>query len=280
MRIMFLIVILLIGSAFAQSNETCMECHEDEEMTAFIKDTLEISAYVDLEVYENSIHGDMDCIDCHADIEDPEDHEEDLEKVNCAECHEDSQEEFKASIHALAMEEDHIEGADCKDCHGKHNILLSDDENSMTYELNIEKTCGECHTKPEVLEQLGIRGEGPVKAYHGSVHDRILHEEPEKDAPTCINCHDYHNVLRKTNPNCIFAKNQVPQTCGQCHEKEMEEYQQSIHWRAVKRGHVESPVCNNCHGEHHIVSHDDKDAVTNRLNLSSKLCADCHSSLI
>jgi len=278
MRIMFFFGILLIGSAFAQSNETCMECHEDEDMTAFIKDTVEISAYVDLEVYENSIHGDMDCIDCHTDIEDPEDHEEDLEKVNCAECHEDSQEEFKASIHALAMEEDHIEGADCKDCHGKHNILPSDDENSMTFKLNIEKTCGECHTKPEVLKQLGIRGEGPVKAYHGSVHDKILHDSTGREAPTCINCHDYHNVLRKTNPNCIYAKSQIPQTCGNCHEKEMEEYQQSIHWKAVKRGHVESPVCNNCHGEHHIVSHDDKDAVTNRLNLSSKLCADCHSN--
>ena len=278
MRLMLLFSIFLFSSVFAQSNETCMDCHEDEDMTAFIKDTVEISAYIDLEVYENSIHGDMDCIDCHADIDDPEDHNEDLEKVNCADCHEDEQAEFSTSIHALAMEEDHIEGAECKDCHGKHNILPSDDENSMTYKLNIEFTCGECHTKPEVLKQLGIRGEGPVKAYHGSVHDKILHENPEKNAPTCINCHDYHNVLRKTNPNCTFAKNQVPETCGQCHEKILDEYKQSIHWKAVKRGHVESPVCNNCHGEHRIISHEETDAVTNRLNLSSQLCADCHSN--
>ena len=33
MRILLLFVVLLIGSVYAQDNETCMECHEDEEMT-------------------------------------------------------------------------------------------------------------------------------------------------------------------------------------------------------------------------------------------------------
>ena len=153
MKILLVLTLIFLGISYAQTNETCMECHEDEEMTAFIKDTVEISAYVDYEVYENSIHGDMECTDCHTDIEDPEDHAEDLEKVNCAECHEDAQDEFKESIHALAMEEDHIEGADCKDCHGKHNILPSDDENSMTHKLNLDKTCGECHRRQDVLNQ-------------------------------------------------------------------------------------------------------------------------------
>ena len=46
MRTMLLFIVLLIGSGFAQSNETCMDCHDDEEMTAFVKDTIEISAYV------------------------------------------------------------------------------------------------------------------------------------------------------------------------------------------------------------------------------------------
>lgn len=275
MRFTLIFCVLFIGNIIAQSNEVCMECHEDEEMKATVKDTVEISAYIDIAIFENSIHGDMDCIDCHADIEDPEDHAEDLEKVNCSECHEDAQEEFKESIHALAMEEDHIEGADCKDCHGKHNILPSDDENSTTYKLNIEKTCGECHRKPSVLKQLGIRGNGPVSAYHGSVHDKILHENSEKEPPTCINCHDYHDILRNVKSH---TKGQIPYTCGNCHEKVFEEYEQSIHWKAVRRGHVESPVCNDCHGEHHVLSPKENDAVTNRLNLSSQLCADCHAN--
>jgi formate dehydrogenase gamma subunit len=275
MQYLVIIALLLISSVFSQSNQVCMDCHEDEEMTAFIKDTVEISAYINIKVYENSIHGDMDCIDCHTDIEDPEDHAEDLKSVNCAECHEDAQDEFKSSIHALAMKEDHIQGADCKDCHGKHNILPSDDENSMTFKLNIENTCGECHRRPDVLKQLGIRGDGPVVAYHGSVHDKILHEDPDKNAPTCISCHDYHNVLRNIDSH---AKDQIPKTCGKCHEKILNEYEQSIHWKAVRRGHFESPVCNDCHGEHQIVSPKETDAVTNRLNLSSQLCADCHSN--
>jgi formate dehydrogenase gamma subunit len=51
-----------------------------------------------------------------------------------------------------------------------------------------------------------------------------------------------------------------------------------VHWKALERGHFESPTCNDCHGEHQIMSPDNKDAVTNKLNLSSQICANCHSS--
>ncbi len=61
----FLLIFFVIG--LAQSNEECLECHYDPEITASVNDTLEISAYVDLKVFENSIHGDMECIECHID---------------------------------------------------------------------------------------------------------------------------------------------------------------------------------------------------------------------
>jgi formate dehydrogenase gamma subunit len=256
-----------------------MDCHEDEEMTAIIKDTVEISAYVDIEVYKNSIHGDIDCIDCHIDIDDPEDHAEDLASVNCAECHEDAQKEYSETIHGTIHDIDsHIILANCKNCHGTHNVLPSDNPDSKTYKLNIEKTCGDCHQKPEVIKMLGLNGVGPVTAYHNSIHNKILQEDPERGAPTCVDCHGSHNIYYMSDPRSSFNKLNRPTTCGKCHEKVKEEYLESVHWKAVKRGHFESPVCNDCHGEHRILSPGETDAITNRLNLSSQVCANCHSN--
>lgn len=272
-----LLLLVLPGILLAQSVEECMDCHSDEEMTGYIKDTVEVSMYVDLEKYQNSIHGDMECIDCHSSIDDV-DHDEELPKVVCAECHEDSQEEYSVSVHAHS--EEYLPGTVviCADCHGKHNILASDEPESKTYPLNIEKTCAECHTRPEVLQALGIRGDGPVKGYHNSVHNKLLHEDNDKNPPTCISCHDYHAIYVMTNPKSKFCKIHVAETCGSCHESEREDYEKSVHGIALARGHFESPTCNDCHGEHGIESPQDKDAVTNKINLSSQICANCHAS--
>jgi hypothetical protein len=46
------IIILVAGLSFAQSNEECMDCHSDEELTKEINDSTEISLFVDLEKYQ------------------------------------------------------------------------------------------------------------------------------------------------------------------------------------------------------------------------------------
>lgn len=279
-RVLFLIL-FSFSFLIAQSNDDCMDCHDDPEITKEINDSTEVTMYVNPDIFTSSVHGDMDCIECHTDLEDFEDeHEENLQIVNCADCHEDEQEEYIKSVHWLARDETDVETATCKNCHGYHDVLPSDEENSHTYKLNIEKSCGNCHEKLEVMQHLGLRGESPISKYHGSVHDKILHEDPDGNAPTCISCHDYHKILRKTNPQCIFNKRNIPQTCGNCHEQIWGEYKQSIHWQAIERGHVESPACNNCHGEHSIHSPQEEDAVTNRLNQSSQICNNCHASSI
>jgi cytochrome b subunit of formate dehydrogenase/nitrate/TMAO reductase-like tetraheme cytochrome c subunit len=270
-------LLLAVVTVSGQSIEDCMECHADEDLTKSINDSTEVPLYVDLSVYEESVHGGFDCIDCHSTIEDV-DHGETLPEVNCALCHDDVQEEYSESIHAVSLEENQIIPLQCKDCHGYHNVFSSDDQKSMTYKLNIENTCGTCHAKQEVINLIGVRGQGPVALYHNSVHDKILSEGPDNNAPTCISCHGYHQIFLMSDPRSSFNKLNRAETCGVCHEQEKEEYLQSIHWRAVKRGHFESPVCNDCHGEHFIESPTEIDAITNRLNLSSQICAKCHSS--
>ena len=281
-KFILITLLLFISFSFAQSNEECMDCHSDDELTKFIDDTVEVSLYVDLKKYESSIHGDMECIDCHSDIEDV-DHDEDLADVDCSVCHDEAQEVYIESVHAgsykgVTYKNNDFHTAYCKDCHGTHNILPSDNEKSKTYLLNIEHTCGDCHLKPGVIDILGLRGEGPVRAYHNSIHDIILHEDINSGAPTCVNCHGAHDIYMMSDPRSKFCKFNRAEMCGNCHEQEKEEYTKSIHWRALQRGHLESPTCNDCHGEHHVLSPQDKKAATNRLNSSSQVCANCHSS--
>jgi formate dehydrogenase gamma subunit len=277
MKVILLLLLLLPVTSLAQSVEDCMECHADNEMTGTVNDTLEISVYVDLETYKQSIHGDLDCVDCHSSVKDV-DHEEELPQVVCAECHEDAQKAFDESIHAHSG--DHVPGLNvsCSDCHGKHDIFPSDQPQSKTYRLNIESTCAECHTRPAVLEVLGIKGQGPVEGYHASIHNKLLHEAPEKNPPTCINCHDYHAIYVMSNPKSKFSKLNVSETCGACHKAVKADYEKSEHWRSIQHGHLESPTCNDCHGEHGILSPTEKDALTNKFNLSSQICSNCHSS--
>ncbi len=270
------IVLIFVALGLGQSTEDCMECHSDDGLIKSVNDSVEISLYVDLQEYQKSVHADMTCIDCHSTIEDV-DHEPELPSVDCSVCHDGAEEEYALGIHATS-EDNYAITAHCHSCHGEHNIRSASDSASMVFKLNIEETCGNCHSRPDVLALLGLHGRGPVEAYDLSVHNRILREEPDKNAPTCISCHGYHEIFLMSDPRSSFNKLNRAETCGGCHTDVKDKYYESIHWAALKRGHLESPTCNDCHGEHEIVSPEDKTAVTNRLNLSSQICAKCHSS--
>ena len=53
---------------FSQSNEDCFDCHNDEELE-FERNGKLISLFVNEDDYNSSIHGDMECIDCHSDFD-------------------------------------------------------------------------------------------------------------------------------------------------------------------------------------------------------------------
>ncbi len=274
-----LLVALLTPGVLAQSTDECMACHSDPDLTTSTPEGERLSLHVDLEVYENSIHGVFDCIDCHATIEDLP-HDEVLPRVDCGECHSDAVEEYQDSIHAIGWYEGISLSAGCADCHGKHDVQPSAEESSRTNPRNLAKMCGQCHARPEVSAIFGRRGFDPIADYEESVHGKKLRESPDAEVATCVRCHGSHTILPPVNPESSFCKFEVPNTCGGCHEKESEEYKQSVHWTAVNRGHFESPVCNDCHAEHRIISPTTEDAMTHPSLVSSELCASCHANKI
>ena len=58
----------------------------DDELSKLVNDSTEISLYVDIDRFQNSLHGDLECIDCHSSIDDVE-HDTELPEVNCGGCH-------------------------------------------------------------------------------------------------------------------------------------------------------------------------------------------------
>lgn len=82
---------LLSGSiALAQDNSDCLKCHDTADLQA-VRDGRTVSLLVDEDKYELSVHGSMDCIDCHESLEGVEEypHAVQLDRVSCDTCHED-----------------------------------------------------------------------------------------------------------------------------------------------------------------------------------------------
>jgi cytochrome b subunit of formate dehydrogenase/nitrate/TMAO reductase-like tetraheme cytochrome c subunit len=276
-RLMILIFLMLGFGLFAQDNEYCMECHSDQDLTKTVNDSIEVSLFVNLEVLDNSIHADFACVDCHPVTEDHPD-EGSVGEVACANCHEDVQEEYIKSFHGESHRQGVELAATCADCHGKHNILPSDDPKSKIYHANLAETCGSCHSKPEVNTLLGSRNINRVELYKNSVHWQRLSQDPNSLAATCTDCHGYHSIIPAIRPDAPLNVLNIPSTCGKCHTKEKEDYVQSIHWNSLEGGHQEAPVCTDCHGEHKIEGKKKRGGIGGEALESTRICASCHSS--
>ncbi|MCP4703467.1 MAG: hypothetical protein GY865_02560, partial [candidate division Zixibacteria bacterium] len=115
-------LIVLPGLILAQSVEDCLDCHEDDELTKE-RNSREISLHVNENRYSGSVHGEADCIDCHTDLDGVElPHDEELEKVDCGNCHDDISELYSNSLHGQAIEKGINLAPKCWSCHGYHYI--------------------------------------------------------------------------------------------------------------------------------------------------------------
>lgn len=269
--------LLILNLSLLLSQEDCLECHGDPDLTTVDDEGNEMSLFVDSSVFANSVHGEFGCIACHVDAEEIP-HEEKLEQVDCAACHDDVLEDYKFSIHALANEKGLTEAPTCSDCHGKHDILSSSNPESRTYSLKLAATCAACHADPKIVKKYHIPISDPLAAYKKSVHGVALLSEQNFDAATCSSCHGSHRIRTLGDPESpIYWKN-VPETCGQCHGDIYEQYTESVHGRAAEQGIREAPVCTDCHGEHEVKSPEDPESPVHPLRVSAVTCERCHAS--
>jgi cytochrome b subunit of formate dehydrogenase len=268
-----LVLVVVVGGLWAQaadeglSNESCMECHGDPD----------IGKLVATDSFQASVHGDLQCTVCHSDIDDLP-HPDTLAKVDCSLCHQIESEVYRQSDHGKAVSRGADLAASCRDCHGPaHDILGGRNPASPMYRTNIVSTCGTCHADAEKMRSFNLTEESPVLSYHASVHGIAGIDKGNMQSATCTDCHGSHDLHRASHPDSKLHWQNIPQTCGKCHENVKHTYARSVHGQAVAAGNRDAPVCTTCHGEHNI---DPVEATTSKVYPShiTETCGQCHAT--
>lgn len=126
-------------------------------------------------------------------------------------------------------------------------------------------SCYHCHT-------------GVVNEFRNNIHYQMG-----------FSCADCHGGSEGANTSVISAnvmsgnfigkpsRINITDVCSKCHGKEAQDYKQSIHWDAIKKGHPEAATCTDCHGVHEIRAIVDEKSPSNHHN-SPATCAKCHSN--
>ncbi|MBA3849359.1 MAG: hypothetical protein C0502_05110 [Opitutus sp.] len=244
--------------------------------------------------FEGSVHGVKqpggaapvaDCATCHGGnahellpahhIDSP------VSKFNllntCAQCHEDEKaierlgirshdaiKNFRDSIHGQGLYKMGLNVAPtCNDCHGVHDIKESKDLASRTHKSQLSATCTACHV-------------GVEKTFNASIHGSAL-AKGKQEVPVCTDCHSAHKIER---PTSAHFKQNSDQSCGRCHEKQLGNYHETYHGKAMALNRAGSApavaACYDCHGHHDVFAKDDVRSKLHPANLQ-QTCAQCHA---
>jgi hypothetical protein len=268
-----ILLFLIPVKMFSQSNEDCLMCHDDPGFTGKVKGKT-VSLHVNEKTFSGSVHGDLECIDCHSGYN-AEDipHKKEYSKVNCSECHSDVQQLYVECLHGKAEANGDPLAPICQDCHGNHNILPVKDHNSAVAPMKIPFLCGRCHREGTPVQlQRNIPQDRILENYTESIHGSGLLEKGLIVSATCVSCHSAHRILPHTDPRSTISKGNIANTCSVCHA-EIE----TVHRKIIrgelweKQAHV-LPACVDCHQPHEIRK------VYYDYGMANKDCLECHDN--
>jgi predicted CXXCH cytochrome family protein len=252
-------LVLLSTAAFSQSSQDCLACHSNPTLN-MNKGGQTVALFVDEASLKESIHAALPCVSCHIGLSAGEiPHAKAIKPVNCVNCHETP--DFEGSIHRVI--------AECKSCHGSHDMRSAKDPRSAVGRINVSGVCGKCHD--EALTQFsasahgGVPGDGKIRT------------------PSCVTCHGAHNIVPGVN------KKSQAGLCLKCHldDPEIQKqvgysasfiagYKKSIHAVALESGNQKSATCSDCHGSHDLKKAGDPASSVNKKNIA-QTCSPCHS---
>jgi predicted CXXCH cytochrome family protein len=283
----------------------CISCHTSHEI-------------LEHDDPRSSIHRDnvaRTCTNCHSRIEDVHVKfiegrlwEEEPHKIpSCVECHQP---------HKIRRRPATAQGAasrDCLKCHSDPALTMERDgtavsiyvdEEALALSEHGDKACAQCHTEvtPGHPERSCATITSPVDCsichaeqvnrHASSVHGQLA-AQGDPDAPTCLDCHEYHTTQNKRMPTSPTYPRNVPDLCAKCHRQGevaatrlhseipniIESYAMSIHGKGlVESGLVVSATCTNCHGAHHPASADDPASTVHPDNIAAT-CGTCHHGI-
>jgi cytochrome b subunit of formate dehydrogenase len=261
-------------SALAQDNANCLECHDDPELTGEFAGE-EMSMFVGAEVYASSVHADMACVECHADLDPAKRRHstrKDLKLVDCSGCHRPEANAHKRSLHGVAAADGDPLAPTCADCHGKHEILSASDHRSPTAVMNVPLLCGACHQEGSPVSRTHeISQENILENYSMSMHGEGLFRQGLTVTAVCTSCHTAHDIRSHTDKRSSIHADNVAATCTSCHGQIEQVHRKVIEGRLWAEDPGKIPTCVDCHAPHEIrnVFYPD--------GLASQDCLMCHA---
>jgi hypothetical protein len=261
------------NSSIARGNiaGTCMKCHSQIE-------TLH-SKTIRAELWKKGGNQLPACIDCH------QPHKarnvfyaQGVADADCMRCHGD--ESLKAgngrfvTVHAAELAGSRHARIACSQCHSE---VRASHVRAETITRRVD--CTSCH------EETG-------RQYQRSVHGQWF-AKSDSNAPSCQECHGFHHVLGKQNPESPTYPTNVPGLCARCHREGEKaavrykgqqheiigHYTESIHGKGLlKSGLTVTATCTSCHTAHRELPASDPESSVNPRNIPST-CGSCHHGI-
>lgn len=146
----------------------------------------------------------------------------------------------------------------------------------------------EIHETPPEPVDCGTCHSGALELYQSGFHWK-KRAEGMMDAPTCGDCHGYHNIMGADNEGDPVYRGNEPKTCGKCHGGEKNlgrkcsascsgpyaKYAESVHGKGLAEQNLGVAVCSDCHKSHDLKASTDPQSLSYRGNVAST-CGQCH----
>jgi len=136
-----------------------------------------------------------------------------------------------------------------------------------------ENSCVDCHRDPDFIV-TNNKLYDYYQQWSGSIH--------EQEGVTCDECHGgnarsadadaaHADGVRSSDPASGIYFENVPETCGRCHEGVLAGFRESSHFEHVEEdpGEEQGPTCVTCHGS--------VDSAVLNVNTVVAACARCHN---
>jgi nitrate/TMAO reductase-like tetraheme cytochrome c subunit len=197
----------------------CLVCHGDENLIRLREDEV-VSFFVDPAQLEAGPHATVQCAGCHLDFAFTLPHVQSTgdwqstAKSACKNCHQDQYVEFGQGVHRPDVGNGESAEADekplCGDCHGSHDIvaLVDSPDGQRAMRDNAYEICGRCH-------------QDYWDNYDDYYHGRGFKTGGAYDAPSCWDCHGYHDIRPSDDRLSMVHESRLAETCTSgdaCHD--------------------------------------------------------------
>lgn len=211
----------------------CLGCHA----------TLHGSRYVIPDRYRASLHGALDCLQCHAGARiagidavhrdasagaaaPPPAASAALRAKSrfpdalaaCQGCHPDPFAAVRQGAHGQALFRDgNADAAFCTDCHREiHYLRPVAEVASSVARGNVIATCGQCHANRDLASRARLNV-AVVESYKAHFHGK-KYTLGGAQTPTCADCHGHHAIAPVAAPGGLAAPAIKVALCARCHD--------------------------------------------------------------